>query len=265
MIDIHAHILPGVDDGAVDLHESMEMIRQGYEDGIRTIVAAPHVLDQVVDERLEASFREKMAELKSEALSEALDVELILGSEVYIQLDMKSLCRFEFATIGNNGRYLLLELPMMSYPQYTEHVVFELALQGITTILSHPERNLFFQENKEELYDLVYRGALVQVNAGSITGDFGPWVKRFTEELLLHNLVHFVGSDAHSSGHRPLILSEAKAMVEDLAGEEMAEALVFSNPAKAIAGEPIDPAQPMPFRKGSVGERLKAWWRGLSR
>lgn len=265
MIDIHAHILPGVDDGPKELQEAVQMVRQGYQDGIETIVATPHVLDQVLSRELETTFREKMVELKARVQAEVGRVNLILGSEIYIQPALKFMAQWEFSTLANNGKYMLVELPMISYPEYTEQIFFELALQRITPILSHPERNLFLLGNRDKIYDLVYRGVLIQVNAGSITGVFGEQVRGFSEELLRYGLVHLVGSDAHNSDSRPLILSEARAVTAELVGEGAAEVLFHTNPARVIAGDKIEVLQPISLEKKALGKRLRTWWRGLRR
>jgi len=246
LIDIHAHILPGVDDGPVSWDQSIDLVKQAAEDGIRGIVCTSHVLDDLSQE-LEDQFISKFGELKQRVIDCGLNVSLWLGSEIHIHsvFDIKS----KIATINGNGKYLLIELPLSGMANNAGETFFNLTVNGITPILAHPERNRIIIYRPEVAFEFVNMGVLIQLNAGSITGAFGRSVKRCSFKLLDHRLVHFVASDCHHPKSRPLMLSKAFRVVARRWGMEMAEILFRKNPLKAVNGEdPIVPA-PVPFDK----------------
>ncbi len=247
MIDIHAHVLPGVDDGSSDWEESLTILRRGVEDGIRGVVCTSHVLDRL-DGEVEKEFIEKFEELKRRVEEEGLNVSLWLGSEIHChaQFDL----RFKVATLNGTGKYLLFELPMGEIPQNVEDKLFHLSLEGVTPILAHPERNGVILRSPKVAYEWVRRGVLVQLNAGSVTGFFGKGVKRTAFTLLDHRMVHFVASDCHSSRKRPMVLSRAYRVIVRRWGEEVAEQLFRFNPYRVVVGQEISPPSPL-----SLGER----------
>jgi len=256
MIDIHAHILPGVDDGPESLDRSLEMLSRGVKDGIRGVVCTSHVLD-VLDEKVEEEFIRKFEELKAGAEKMGLNVSLWLGSEIHCQarFDM----RFKVATFNNNRKYALLELPLVNYPVNAEDIFFTLRLEGITPILAHPERNTVIMQKPEIVYALIQRGVLMQVNSDSLTGNFGKKVKRVAFQMLDHRMVHFIATDCHSPKNRPMRLSKAYTIVRRRYGEKEAEKLFCRNPYKAVIGEEISSPPPLSFnkKKGSSGRVAK--------
>lgn len=239
MIDIHAHVLSGLDDGAESPEVSLEMARKSREDGVTHLFATPHVMDEefsVLKERIE----DGVARLKSSLMGESISIELLPGAEVHISstlLDRPESLRH--LTLGFNGKYVLLELPLQEMPRFTHELVFKLLLKGLSPILAHPERNMNIMERPEKLLELVERGALVQMNAGSIMGKYGESVKNTAELLLRNGIVHFIASDAHSAGSRPPGLSSALRRARELIGED-AKALVEENPSAVLNGETLE-------------------------
>ena len=255
MIDLHCHILPGVDDGATDVSESIEMARQAVADGIHTVVATPHSLNDVY-----YNPREKVIDLVRN-LREVLETEgLILkicpGSDARICLGMAERVAAEEAlTINLNGRYILAEFPSQVIPAESRNELFQLKLNNITPIITHPERNLVFQHRLDFLYDLVEMGSLVQITAMSVTGELGEAAMECAHELLKRRLVHVIASDAHSSRHRPPILSHAvEAAAYVIGDEKTARAMVTDWPAAILAGESF--AVPEPRRRIQ-----RKWWK----
>lgn len=255
MIDLHCHILPGVDDGAADVSESIEMARQAVADGIHTVVATPHSLNDVYDNPLEkvmdlvGNFREVLA-------AAGLVLKICPGSDVRICLHMAERVAAEEAlTINQNGRYLLAEFPSQVIPAESRNELFRLKLNNITPIITHPERNLVFQNGLDFLYDLVEMGSLIQITAMSVTGELGEAAMVCAHELLKRRLVHVIASDAHSPRHRPPILSSAvEAAAHVIGDEKAARAMVTDWPAAILAGESF--AVPEPRRRIE-----RKWWK----
>ncbi|MBW1838820.1 MAG: hypothetical protein JRI49_02705 [Deltaproteobacteria bacterium] len=252
MIDIHAHILPEVDDGASTWNESLKMIEMGLKDGIKGAVCTSHVLDRLDDE-IEQLFIQKFERLKKLVQDRGLSFPLWLGSEIhfYARYDTNS----RVASFNGNGKYMLLELPMAEISQDFEEKIFELSLNGITAILAHPERNAVIIRKPQEAFEMIQRGVLLQLNAGSITGQFGRKIKRVALEMLDHNMVHFIASDCHNAGNRPMVLSGAYRLISSRYDKRTAEKLFHINPYKVIHGQEISPPMPVPFddRRGRKG------------
>lgn len=250
MIDIHTHVLPKVDDGSPHLIESIKMLKQAEADGIVAVVCTPHIL-KVADFEREGMYFKRLEELQEMARNEGIKVDLYLGSEIYIQpeLDFSS----QMATLNNNGRYFIVEFPMGSIPRFVAEMFFKLIADGKIPIIAHPERNVGFLRHPEFAYGFVQRGALLQLNAGSLRGHFGPEVKRLAMTLLDHNLVHFVASDCHNSQRRKCKLKAARDWVVEKWGTDYADELFLKNPQRAIKGEVFEPPEPLPIEKESSG------------
>ncbi len=239
MIDIHCHILPGVDDGSASMEESLDMCRRARADGISTVLATPHRLNGV-GETAPEKIERALSELRDQTARAGIDIEILPGADV--RWHEKLLERLQADTslfLNGSGRTLLLEIPDGLVPANLEEMLFRLRLRGITPILSHPERHTVFQHTPKLLRHLVEQGNLVQVTASSITGEFGADARRVAHNWLRHGLVHFVASDAHSATVRPPVLSEARKEIENLVGLEVAEQLLVVNPGRVVNGGPI--------------------------
>jgi protein-tyrosine phosphatase len=172
-------------------------------------------------------------------------MDLWLGSEIHVNAAFDPSARA--ATFDANGRYLLLELPLNDIPNDVDERLFDYTLRGLRPILAHPERNAALARHPGTVYALVQRGVLMQMNAGSLTGRFGRGVRKTALSLLDHGLVHFVGSDGHNRGSRPMALSGAFKVVASRLGRDAAQALVHDNPLKAVRGEEVWAPEPLPF------------------
>ncbi|MDZ7374021.1 MAG: hypothetical protein ONB23_08640 [candidate division KSB1 bacterium] len=263
MIDIHAHIIPEVDDGPGSIETSLEMLRIAAQDGITTVVATPHILGNLEFSREREIIRKFLA-LKQRAHEEGIPVRLYLGSEIYIdpRLDLDH----RIATLANNGRYFLVEFPMQGIPVFAAERFFEMMVGGKTPIIAHPERNAAILLDPWKAYEFVRRGALLQVNAGSLTGRFGERVRGVAERLLEARLVHFVASDAHDANSRPLQLSGAYRVVAEKMGVDFARTLFYENPRRVLHGERWEPPEPAVeglerLRPRAFKDRLLRWWR----
>ena len=283
MIDLHAHILPRLDDGAECLEESVEMCRISYNDGVRTIVATPHILPGVYKNN-RATILTKTQELNeaiqklgmrsaecgvqnpranpgnpssnhSEFLygtvsnrslpSSELPFVILPGADVHFSPNLPQLCENgEILTVNDGGRCLMVEFDFMNLPYQGEEVLFQLIARGITPVITHPERNFEIARAPRRYYEMIKMGCLGQVTAMSLTGEFGPEVKRAAERLLAHRLIHFIASDAHSAHGRPPLLSPAVREAEKMVGREEAQRMVTEYPQALLEGRRPDVQEP---------------------
>lgn len=245
MIDIHTHILPGLDDGASNLDEALEMARVAVADGIAQLVATPH---SAWGAATEGNVREGVQALQA-ALDEAgIVLRVMRGVEVWLTPEVVAQQHAGRAFPINGGRYMLVELPPHQIPPYTEQSIFALQLAGVTPILAHPERYSALEGNLNPLYELVNRGVLGQVTAGSLLGDFGPQAKQMAEIMLTHRLAHVIASDAHAARGRVPVLAMAAKRAAQLVGEEQARAMVTTVPESIVTGRAIEVPEPEPYR-----------------
>lgn len=260
MIDLHSHILPGLDDGSAAMEDTLAIARQLSDAGFHTVIATPHVLDGGVflpREEILAS-----VERVQEALRSAkIPLEIYPGSEVYIFPDLaRWVMNGKIMTI-NNSQYLLLELPLMEVPTYTEQVFFDLQVNGITPVLAHPERYERLIREPQILCEWGRKGVLFQVNIRSIGGRYGRHAREMARSMLASGLVHFLGSDAHRPLREPSLYTEELRMIMALTGESAFRDLVFENPFKVLQGEPVPFSEEYIFRP-AAGER-KPFWRRI--
>ncbi len=241
--DIHTHLLPGIDDGAQDWDETMHMVYQAYEDGTTDIAITHHVLSDQ-DYELENEIIEKYEELKERVAGAKLSLNFHLGAEIFYQHGIK--LDHRISTYNDNKKYFLVEFPMQGIPRYVDDQFFEFIIDKITPVLAHPERNLGIINKPQRAFEFVQRGVMLQLNAGSITGDFGEEVRQMAERLLDARLIHFVGSDGHNTRRRPIVMKEAYRRIVERCGEQTADVLFNQNPAKAMQGLEIRILEPLP-------------------
>lgn len=233
MIDIHCHILPGIDDGPSELSDSLKMASIAVDDGITHIVATPHVKGDIHSpDFLDKQVREFNQTLQGKNSS----LQVLRGADVSSILPPKVLAYYTI----NNGPYFLLEFPHSHLPRNANEIVFKILLAGLRPIITHPERNPSIVRDPELLFRLVDAGCLVQVTAGSLTGNFGADSRDCAAYLLKKNRVHFLATDAHSPTHRRPVLSPAVKEAAAIIGTSAALDLVTTNPSAVIAGRPID-------------------------
>jgi protein-tyrosine phosphatase len=261
MIDLHNHLLPGIDDGAKQLEETLEFLRVAHRDGITTVTATPHMKPGVYDNTRAAIF-ESIAKVKEAARGdEAEKVELLPGAEVYFTADVVQRAKAgELMTVADRGKYMLLELPYQQIPMKVDDTIFQLRLLGITPIMAHPERVAYYLEDFDRVAASVRLGALTQVTGNSITGRFGSKARDFAVRMLERNLIHILASDGHDVRYRPPTLSDSRDAVAKLAGAPTARRLVEDNPAAILAGQEIasdpEPSAP-PARRGLFARLFK--------
>ncbi len=233
--DIHCHLLPGLDDGATDLDEALAMAEMAVDDGIETIVATPHQLGNNARNSGDM-IRTAVAAFRRQLDRRRLPLRILPGADVRIEPDLPDKVRSgEVVSLADRRRYVLLELPHEVYLPL-DRLLTELARAGMVGILSHPERNRGLIIQPKVLPPLVRQGCLLQVTAGSLTGDFGSHIQKFAESLVAQGLVHFVSTDAHGTRSRPPILGRAYQRVVKLVGENAATDLCCRNPRAVATG-----------------------------
>lgn len=252
MIDIHSHILWGLDDGASSFEVSLEMAQIAARHGTTDIVATPHA-------NLDYSFDRDFSTARLRELQEAAVPlpKIHLGCDYHFYPDSVANAAADPACYSINGKgYLLIEFPDLVIFRDTAELLDRLQASGLRPILTHPERNWLLHPRLDALAGWVNGGLLLQVTAQSLLGRFGSEAKRFSETLIERGLAHFVASDAHDAEDRTPRLDEAYAHVARHFGEETAEHLFVINPQCALDGTPLPP-QPEPRRRS----RWLAWLR----
>lgn len=240
VIDLHCHVLPGIDDGPGDISSSLRMAEAAVHEGIHTIVATPHVNLQY-DTPSEA-IAVGVANLRAALEREGVALSLVAGAEIGLTrlpgLDddgLSALC------IGGSS-YALIESPYNSAGPLIEQSIFDLQVRGFRPVLAHPERCRAFQRNIARLEQLVSSGVICSINAGSVIGQFGQTARRFAHRLLERRLVHNLSSDAHDAVKRAPTLRIAFRALEGAGGSAQLERwLTASVPAAIVADEPLPP------------------------
>lgn len=259
MIDIHCHVLPGLDDGADTLEESIDFCRMAAADGVGTIVATPHMRYDTFPNTRPAIF-EAQRRVRDQLDKESIPIRLVAGAEVHLAPDVAERCgRGDLITYADAGKYLLLELPYQQFPAKVEEVVFQLRLQGVTPVLAHPERIAYFFDDASRLGRLIELGALTQFTASSIAGKFGTQVQEFCWNMLQRGWVDSLASDAHDLRFRPPRLSEAVTLLGEWIGEETACRMVEDVPRGILEGRsPEEIALRRPVE--SPARKRRGWW-----
>jgi protein-tyrosine phosphatase len=260
MIDIHCHILPGLDDGPKNLEQSLAMCRMAAADGIRTIVATPHFKPGSIQASSYDVYA-KIAELKAALAREGIMVAVLPGADVAVTPELAAYLKAEsYLTINGSKRYFLAELPHDTVPPGWDAFLLSFTTAGLIPILTHPERNPWFAKHAEALFEYVIRGGMVQITAACVTGSCGEYSREFSIRLLRHNLVHAIATDAHDCELRQPVLSAAYKATAEVIGEERAGALVKTIPQAIIEGRHISLPEAIPF---TAEPKKKAWIKRL--
>ncbi|MDR3745179.1 MAG: exopolysaccharide biosynthesis protein [Acidobacteriaceae bacterium] len=236
MIDIHHHLLPGLDDGSDSMETSVEMARLAVAEGITHIVCTPHANNYYTfDPEANAA---KADELRERLAAESLPLTLGLGCDFHLSFDNIQLALTDSKRFSINGLgYLLVELPDFGLPPGLTETYFQLRLAGMTPVLTHPERNPTLQKDSSRMIDWLRGGMLVQVTADALTGHKGKRAQQMAFELLDKRWVHFLASDAHNLGSRPPRMREAHDLVAKKYGADYARSLCVTNPLAVFQGK----------------------------
>ncbi len=232
MIDAHTHILPTVDDGASDKEEAIRILKNGIADGVKTFILTPHIRNDADWNKIDA-IKQAFVTLKKECAERELGIELILGAEISITPDLPHKIDSN-PLITINEKHVLVELPFLQLPIYTEHVLFKLLVKGVTPIIAHPERYMYLKGKSEIIRQWVENGVMLQINTGSLIGLYGMQAKRTAKKLLKEGLVHLIGSDVHSDKKKDYGFSRGVGIIKKIAGHEMTHKILVSYPWEVI-------------------------------
>jgi len=260
MIDIHHHLLWGMDDGASTLEASVAMAKMAAADGITHIVCSPHSNGQyfydpsIIDARI--------AELQQRLDRDSVSVKLGRGCDFHMSYENIQEAKVDPTKFSINGLgYLLVEVPDYGLPRGLTEIFYQLQLAGLTPILTHPERNPTLQNDQDRIAQWLQRGVLVQVTAASVLGRMGKHAERMAHELLENRWVHFLATDAHNTTSRAPKMREAFELVAKKYGPDYAHLLCVSNPLAVFMGKPMPPQlEPLNLYKDM---QEKSWWQRL--
>ncbi len=263
MIDIHHHLLYGLDDGATDLETSLEMAEIAIDDGITHIVCTPH-------SNSDYNFSPEENATRLAVLRENIGDRLILGlgCDFHLSYDNIEDALAHPTKYSINGKkYLLVEFPDFGIPQNISESFYEMAVAGMVPIITHPERNLTLMQKPEKLAEWLRMGCLVQVTAGSIMGRFGKGPQRIARQLLDQRWVHVIATDAHNITSRPPLMSTACDLLSHEYGEEEAGRLCVENPRAIFLGEPLaeQPAPENIYEEEDSAPKKRGFWSMFSR
>jgi protein-tyrosine phosphatase len=260
MIDLHHHLLPGLDDGSKSLETSVAMARLAADDGITHVVCTPHangkyLFDPAVNEA-------KVAELRGALAAENIPLTLGLGCDFHLSYDNIQEAKETPSRFSINGlSYIMVEIPDYGLPRGLTEIFYELQLAGLTPVLTHPERNPTLQADMSRLEEWLRGGVLIQVTGDSVRGNMGKAAEKMAHQLLADRWVHFLATDAHNTSSRPPRLREAHAIVTKKYGAQYADFLCTINPRAAYEGKPL-PEQEEP--RNLFDDRApKSWFQRL--
>lgn len=251
MIDTHAHILPGLDDGAETMEQTKRLLEKAVEEQLTGIIATPHAFHPNFQTNL-AALKKQLELVNSYIAQEQLPLTIYSGQECRLSDKLpERLAAGEALTLANS-RYVLLELPSSGIPAYTVPVIQQLITKNYVPIIAHAERNQGIIEKPERLKKLLLHGAMAQVTAGSIAGSFGKAIQRTAMSLIDANLIHVYGSDVHSLDKRPFLFNEGLDYLEKKNQHDMVD-IFLENNERILLDEHLHVLEPEDIRKGK-------WW-----
>ncbi len=270
MVDIHCHILPGVDDGAPSVEVALEMLAAGAQEGIAAAVLTPHIKSDDRQDKDELH-RRTFTELEEAVAKSGLGVQIHLGAEVAFRFGLTEVAQWPSVRLAGQP-FILVHLPPGPLSPGLEQGFFELRAAGLRPILAHPERHRELARSPEKIERLRQQDLLLQVDGGSLTGRFGNRSREAAEKWIGQGWVEFVGSDGHDLNKRPVALSAARDRVESLAGREEAQRLFVDNPRRLVNGQSIQvleagqtPARRAKIRSPATGRstlrKILSLWR----
>ena len=239
MIDLHCHILPGIDDGAKSPEISLEMARIAVADGITTTVCTPHILPGVYN-NTGAGIKAAVAALREMLAQAGIPLQLLAGADVHVAPDLAAQLGSGRALTINNSRYVLLEPPHHTMPPRLQDHIFGLQTAGYVPVLTHPERLSWIDVHYDVIRRLVYSGILMQLTAGSLMGRFGRRPRYWAERMLGEGFCHVLATDAHNTEQRAPRMSDAWQVAARELGDEEATNLVLNRPRGIL--EDVAPA-----------------------
>ena len=239
-IDIHSHILYGIDDGSKSLEESINIIKEHIKMGFTDIVVTPHYIENSKYKTNNIDKENILNNLKKELKKQNIKINLYLGNEVFINNNIEELIKKQEIAKINNTKYLLIEFPMNEKPNDINNIIYELKIKGITPIIAHPERYDYVEKNPNLVLEWIEEGALLQSNYGSIIGIYGSGPQKTIKKLLKKDLIDFLATDIHYPNNKIYLnIDKIRKKIKKITGEERFIELTNINPKKIIENKEI--------------------------
>lgn len=246
MIDIHNHIIPGVDDGATSLEMAMDMGRMAEKEGITKMIATPHHHPE--DPDFSRKIRGAVKALNLNFRKEGLSLRLYPGAEAMLSPVLLKEVKEKRVLTLNDSDYLLVEFPFFEEPLHMDEVLYQLRSEGLKPVIAHPERYRSVRENPDQVRQWILKGSYMQVNHTSILGVMGKSVQKTARHLLTHHMVHFLGSDSHSNGRRRPYGKTVIKQLEQWISKEEIQRLMMNGEA-LLEKKSIEEKDPVQFPK----------------
>jgi len=248
MVDVHCHLLNGVDDGSRDTNESLTSLKLAEEAGFTDIILTPHYIKGCYENNYE-KIKPLVKELQYKLYDDNILIKLHHGNEVYISEDIGELIKNGVVSKLGNSKYLLFELPQKAKILNLENLIDDIKAAGCIPVLAHPERYMFVQKNPNVLIPLIRRGVLMQSNYGSIIGQYGKEAQKTICKMLSKNLVHLLGTDTHRSGYIYGHFYKVEREFLRYVDEKKLNELTTINPSRILNDEPIEIEHPILIRR----------------
>jgi protein-tyrosine phosphatase len=248
MIDFHSHILPGVDDGAASIEDTMQLIKEASKAGFTKIISTSHYIEEQYeyDENARKQF---LGILNSGVKTLGEDIQLYLGSEIYASYNMIELLTEGKASSINNSRYVLFELPMQNEFPCLKNIIYSLFANNYVPIIAHPERYSYVKDDPNWLIELIELGVLFQANYGSIIGIYGKQAQKTVKQLLKNNMIHFLGSDVHRPQSIYAKMPEILQELEKIIDIKQIKRITETNPSLVLENQDIYVDKPIKIKK----------------
>lgn len=256
MIDIHSHIIFGVDDGSKSIEDSIEMILEAEEVGFTDIIATPHYMESAY-EVPKNEIKEKMDNIINILKENNVKVNIHQGNEIYITNNIVDLLENNLASTMSNSKYVLFETPMNVEPLNLLDVVYSLLENKKIPIIAHPERYEFIQKDPNKLIDLIENGVLFQSNYGSVIGQYGKEAQKTVIKLLQSNFIHFMGTDTHRPNSVYTRVPKAIEELKKILPENVVEEITTQNERKILNNEDIEIKKPVPIKQSLFDKFFK--------
>lgn len=263
MIDLHSHILPGIDDGSKNIETSLEMARIAAADGIRILACTPHVRPPTYNNN-SFGITKAIHSLQRHFDNEKIDLKLVLGGDIHINRDIIEKLHNKTIPSLNGSRYFLFEPPHNVMPPHLVRFCHKILRAGYIPVLTHPERLSWIDNHYDVITKLDEIGVAIQLTAGAITGDFGRTAKYWSERLLAEDRTDIIASDAHDTTHRIPVLSKARDFITEFCDEETAKRLTFGNPRRILENRVLLRGNKTPLLKATRKTGIKKMLNRLS-
>lgn len=260
MIDLHSHLLPGIDDGAPDLETALKMARIAADDGIKVMACTPHIYPGMF-ENSGPDIKLRVAELQARLNEAGINLKLTWGADAHVVPDLLEKLKSGAVPSLNDTHYFLLEPPHHVAPPRFAEFAFSFLAAGYVPVITHPERLSWIEEHYDTFCDLSDKGVWMQITAGSLTGRFGQAARYWGERMLDEGRVHILATDAHSPDRRPPLLAEGREEAAKWVGREEAQHLVESRPLGILKNR--SPADLPPIPRAAVGGKRRNIWNRL--